>query len=328
MKITKNKIIKWILRLIFFLTNFFILFLYPWINIFFKVMIYLCTLYITIYYINIISIELNINVKIIHKFRTKIKKSFYILSVAYIFIYIVEIYALSINLSIYESDFLKNCPYLLNDLNYNLHLKRRCELYNINKNSRYLYQYICSYDSSKEFKYKDFDKKEKKILSKEISPDYVICISAKKFLIDNNIIDLFNKEYKNTQKYFCSRTNKPKDYTYAKIEDCNNLIKQFFIMFLFTIIIFQAPYLLLNYYSLKNKYENLKLIEENVDEFNLNKVTTEMTNKSQKEINNNSNKKENFNESNKTFDDSNKTINKLSINQTDSLFNDNKDKKI
>ena len=270
--------------------------------------------------------ELNIKAKNIHKFRIIIKKKLYILSVVYIFIYIVEIYALSINLSIYESDFLKNCPYLLNDLNFNLHLKRRCVLYNINKNSRYSYQYICSYDSSKEFKYKDFYKKEYKILSKEINPDYVICVSAKKFLIDNNIIVLFNKEYKNTQKYLCSRTNKPKDFTYAKKEDCNNLIKQFFIMFLFIIIIFQAPYLLINYYSLKNKYENLKLIEENVDELNLSKLTIEMTDKSQKE--NNNNKKENFNENNKTFDDSNKTINKLSVNQSNSLFNDDKDIKM
>ena len=321
MKITKNKKIKWILRIIFFLTNFFIIYLYPWINIFFRLIIYLCNLFIIAYYTNIIIIELNINVKLINNFRNKIIKIFAKFSLIYIFIYILEIFTISINLAKYETDFLKNCPYILNDLNYKLHLRRRCELYNINKNSRYSYKYICSYDSSQEFKYKDLDKNRKKIINKEIEPDYVICVQAKKLLTENMVIDLFNKEYKNTQKYFCSRTNKPKAFIYAKSEDCNNLIKYIFNIFLFIVIIFQGPYLLMNYYSIKNIKGNMKLVEENIIETQKTTEITEMTDKSKNEKQNSSNEYTNKSENNMN-DESNKTINKISLNNSNVLFND------
>ena len=53
----------------------------------------------------------------------------------------------------YYFEYWKNCPFTITD-DYNLHYQRRCELYNINENSRYLYQYICSYDPSGDFQYK------------------------------------------------------------------------------------------------------------------------------------------------------------------------------
>ena len=58
---------------------------------------------------------------------------------------------LSVNLGKFLK-YWKYCPYLITDLDYNLHFERRCELYNINNNCRYLYQYICLYDSSQDFK--------------------------------------------------------------------------------------------------------------------------------------------------------------------------------
>ena len=53
------------------------------------------------------------------------------------------------------SNYLQECPFLFKSdliphkiLDYE---KRRCELYNIYNNSRYKYQYICSYDVAKDF---------------------------------------------------------------------------------------------------------------------------------------------------------------------------------
>jgi len=64
---------------------------------------------------------------------------------------VIHLIILSINLGKFIK-YWKYCPYLITDFDYSLHFERRCELYNINNNSRYLYQYICSYDSSKDFK--------------------------------------------------------------------------------------------------------------------------------------------------------------------------------
>ena len=116
----------------------------------------------------------------------------------------------------------KNCPYIINGLEYDLHLRRRCELYNININSRYLYQYICSYDSSKEFKSK---------LSKEILPDKVVCIPFNNLIDNNDIVKSFENEYRNEKKYYCSRTNIPEEYSFAKPKDCNGK-KKYMIAFL------------------------------------------------------------------------------------------------
>ena len=47
------------------------------------------------------------------------------------------------------------CPFTLSGLDYNKHCSRRCELYNINNNSRYSYQNIYSYNPSKDFESKN-----------------------------------------------------------------------------------------------------------------------------------------------------------------------------
>ena len=52
----------------------------------------------------------------------------------------------------YNRTFWINCLFTITG-DYNLHNKRRCELYNINYNSRYLNQYICSYDPYEDFEY-------------------------------------------------------------------------------------------------------------------------------------------------------------------------------
>ena len=115
----------------------------------------------------------------------------------------------------------KNCPYIIKDLDYNLHIKNRCELYNINNNSRYAYQYICSYNSSKDFK---------NTFSNEIKDNNVICVSYKN-IINNDVINKFINEYKDEEKFLCSRTNIPND-KYVNDKNCSEKQNRYMYAFL------------------------------------------------------------------------------------------------
>ena len=128
---------------------------------------------------------------------------------------------------------MRNCPYYLDKLDYDLNYDRRCELYDINYNSRYSYQYICSYDSSK-----DFAEINKEKLKQEIKPDKVICFKYNE-LYDNIIINKFKDVYNKKDKYYCSRTNMPQenDYSFVKAKDCQRTK-----YFLFLIITFAYIY--------------------------------------------------------------------------------------
>ena len=113
-----------------------------------------------------------------------------------------------------------NCPFTFNlnmtTFNESKYGKRRCELYNINLNSRYKYQYICSYNASQDFqgdKTKDgFDKIE--------------CILKKHNIKGNDIINKFYKVFGNHDNdeddlFYCSRIDEPKKNEYIKDEYCN-----------------------------------------------------------------------------------------------------------
>ena len=145
------------------------------------------------------------------------------------FTYAFGLIILSVNIDIYRK-YLKQCPYRLNKLSYSKNLERRCELFNINRNSRYAFQYICSYNSSKEFNYK---------LDKEIKEDKVICMPIKKLILDNQIILLFFKKYINYNNYYCFRTNIPKNYTYINPENCNNKSKFTYTILLYVFFLIQ-----------------------------------------------------------------------------------------
>ena len=81
----------------------------------------------------------------------------------------------------------KDCPFNLNidsiSFNESLYKNRICELYNINMNSRYKYQYICSYNASDDFKY---DKTKDGL-------DQIICIAKINNIENNDIIDKYNE---------------------------------------------------------------------------------------------------------------------------------------
>ena len=112
-----------------------------------------------------------------------------------------------INLKKY-GEFWKDCPYLIFDLNYTKNLERRCILYNINKNSRYTFQYLCSFNSSKDFYHSN------KNLIKKKENNQIICLKSKNPIENNYNITLFYGIFK--EKYYCSRTNLPKDFTFIK----------------------------------------------------------------------------------------------------------------
>ena len=137
----------------------------------------------------------------------------------------------------YNIKFWIDCPFTITS-DYNLHYKRRCELYDINYNSRYLNQYICSYDPYEDFEYEyksngKHTYKVPKKLKKKIKPDYVRCVKVKNLISENRIISIFNNEYKNIDKYYCSRTNRPKKNSLINDKDCNNKVKHVFIYILY-----------------------------------------------------------------------------------------------
>ena len=82
---------------------------------------------------------------------------------------------------------------------------------------------VCSYDSSQDF--------NKQKLLQEIKPNYVVCTQANNLIDDNNIIELFTKEFSNNENYYCSRTDIPEDYSFARHEDCNKT--KYYLMILF-----------------------------------------------------------------------------------------------
>ena len=120
--------------------------------------------------------------------------------------------------NLYLGKYLKNCPFTLSsDLvskNTPYYAKRRCELYNINTNSRYKYQYICSYNASKDF---DNDKSDKGLAQ-------IICIPKKNNISHNNIFNQFNALYGNydSELFYCNRFDLPIKNTYIKDEYCSN----------------------------------------------------------------------------------------------------------
>ena len=139
------------------------------------------------------------------------------------FIFFYVIYLLRFinlyNLWNYDN-FIKNCPFSLSSdlkfFNDSFYEKRRCELYDINMNSRYKYQYICSYNASEYFK--NDNKKD--------GLDKIICIPKEHNIDNNEIIDKFNEIYEckdnnDTNLFYCSRIDEPKKNEYIKDEYCN-----------------------------------------------------------------------------------------------------------
>ena len=226
------------LGIICFLDSIFILIYYIWTSLAIKILYYIFFSFLFLCYIYSVFLEILFNKSCLRNIRDRVykKKSIIIFGVIFLFLSFSQFIVLSTNNENYKK-YLKNCPYTISDLDLNLHLEKRFDLYNINNNSRYSYQYICSYNSSKDFKYQEdqINDRKPKLLEKEIKPGNVICLKVESLIKNNSIINLFNNEYTNSDKYYCSRTNKPEDFTYAHHKDCNNKTKKIIIIILYTI---------------------------------------------------------------------------------------------
>ena len=242
---------------IFFLNNILILRYNIWTTKTIKILYNICFCFLFLCYFYSCLLEIILNKFCLRKIRRMMyrKSNIIIFLLFYLVLIFCENFILDINDGKYRK-YLKICPYTISDLDLNLHLRRRCDLYNINNNSRYSYQYICSYNSALEFRYKenqiDLQKKAKK-LEKEINPDYVICLKVESLIKNNSIIDSFSKEYTNSEIYYCSRTNKPNDFSFATHKDCNSKIKKGFI-YIFNFICFLQIF----YFQIYMRYMSLR----------------------------------------------------------------------
>ena len=128
--------------------------------------------------------------------------------------------------------FIKKCPFTLtsNLTSYNESYieERRCELYNIYNNSRYKYQYICSYNASEDFK----NDKTKDGLNN------IICVEKKNNITNNIIFNEFIKVYDNKygKLFYCNNIEAFSKDEYIKEEYCNMKIK-FFDLYIYIYLI-------------------------------------------------------------------------------------------
>ena len=205
-----------------------------WTNIIMKLLFYLSFVVISFSSIySLIFIHISFDIKINYRQNNKLFKYSYDLfcklnCILQLFL-ICSIILYYFN-NIYYEKYLKNCPFTLSsDIfsnNTSYYEKRRCELYNIYANSRFKYQYICSYNASKDF---ENDKSDNGL-------DKIICIPKINNTINNNIINQFSALYDNntSEFFYCNRFDKPIKNAYIKDEFCNkkNFSKLFDILFL------------------------------------------------------------------------------------------------
>jgi len=209
---------------------------------------------------------------------------------------ISEITILGVNL-FYFSNYWANCPFSINEPNSNYHYKRRCELYGINTNSRYRYQYICSYNSFKDFSY------EYILLYRNYKPYYylvkeykIVCVQFKS-TINNTIVDLFNKEYLNENKYYCGRIEIPTKNIFVEDRNCNNNLKKKIFYLFYIISILQILYAI-SHYSFKindlEKANDLNLRRSQNEIQNSNNNNEQQSHSSTNISDNNNNNNTNF----------------------------------
>ena len=115
--------------------------------------------------------------------------------------------------------YVQNCPFTLtSDLNNSLYFEtKRCELYNIYNNSRYKYQYICSYNPSGAWT----NEKSKNGLPK------IQCVSKVNDLTNFEVINEFTKIYQSmniSELYYCNLVEIPIKNEFVPERYCNTKV--------------------------------------------------------------------------------------------------------
>lgn len=226
-------IILWIINIFIFLTDVFTIIFVVWTSTLIEILFFIYFCFSCIYFIYLTYIIFGCSICHNIYLFNKLINLFGIFLLLSLVFWLYEIILLYIN-SAKFTEYWRNCPYLFTDIDYKSNIGRRCILYYFNSNSRYSYQYLCSFDSSKEF--------ETKIRSKEIKPNNVICIMAKNIFEYNESINQFLNIYQNKIKYYCSRTNIPKIYSFDKNNKSCKKIKNIFIMVSYVLIYIRIIY--------------------------------------------------------------------------------------
>ena len=143
-----------------------------------------------------------------------------------------------------------SCPFIKNNVDNELHFEKRCDLYNINTNNTYPYQYICSYNVedirvSYFFKFR--------------STPFRKCRKFEKLINNNKIIDSFVEKYYKEDLYFCDILYYPSNFTSINPNYCHSKIKIYP-----EILIVIHFYLIAKYFKLLFYYFNY--IKANVNE--------------------------------------------------------------
>ena len=255
MRIKKKFIIGFIIIILVLIINILTLIFSVWTNKSIKICFYI---YFSVYCVSIITMGIPILFfKITSDLLMCMKNIFILIDLVFLIFFMIEFITFSVNISNYKK-YLKQCPFALKKINYNMHLNKRCELYNINNYSRYTYQYICSYDSSKDFNYN---------LKKKRKNDVVICIPFETVIENNDIVSSFYNEYKDSKIYYCSRTKKTPDnyYEFINPKTCNNKVKysitSFFFAFSLSRFLMFGPYIFFFFIDIY-KYLEEELINE------------------------------------------------------------------
>ena len=144
------------------------------------------------------------------------------------------------------------CPFTFDKLDYNLHLKRRCQLYNIEQRNPYPFQYICSYNPEKN--------QMMTILFQEVALSHYSnfkCSKVETLIKNNKVIDDFVNEYYKEDIYYCDFKNQI-DYFYESINPkiCGTSVL-YPEIFLFLVLFLIILYIRFNFTYFRNIRANL-----------------------------------------------------------------------
>ena len=246
-----------------------------------QILFYIVFIFMTLLYVFMIIINIPIRIGCIKNIKENLKDNDTVIRIIVVVFYIFQVTVLYFYFK-YVHYYKVNCPFTLTD-DFSQHYKERCELYNKNIYSRYSNQYICTYDPTNDFKYKIVRSGKsryevEKRITKKLEDDFLVCVSFTKEIKDNTIVNAFCREYTDSKKYYCSRTNQPERYNKISDKSCKNKTKYYVgINIIYIISIFEIFYVKIainiHYYDLpyyefrckKNSYNNNNTTSVNID---------------------------------------------------------------
>ena len=168
--------------------------------------------------------------------------------------YIIVSYSMfSISFYIYKL----NCPFSMINVDYKLHIKKRCKLYNIikDKSVLYKYQYICSFNA---------EKYNPSLIIKKNYPNYrdIPKCSKVETLINNNevINEFINEYYKEEDLYYCNLISKPVIYPNINPKKCDSNIIRYPELLILIHFYLAGKYFQLLIYYFKNIKANVNRV--------------------------------------------------------------------